>query len=133
MIAGTSFGYSVGSAIAALFAAAYPARVEGVISVERSFTWDDAFGRKSCQSCRSKKSRLSWRMTVQNLKKPASMPQQMAGSVVVITGAPAYLRKRANAKFRGFKTGGMKPRGGSKAVLVSAELNAGEAEGSDNP
>lgn len=108
-------GHSVGGAIAALFAAAYPDRVEAVISVEGNFTLDDAFwsqklAKMSLEEVEAKMAEdrsepEKWlhgagvKPTEATLLaaatslsfQPASTLQQMAASVVDITGDPAYL------------------------------------------
>ena len=108
-------GHSVGGAIAALFAAAYPDRVEAVISVEGNFTLDDAFWsqklakmpleaveaklkqdrsepEKWLHGAGVKPTEATLLAAVTSLSfQPASTLQQMAASVVDITGDPAYL------------------------------------------
>lgn len=109
-------GHSVGGAIAALFAAAYPQRVASVISVEGNFTLDDAFW--SQQLARMPLADVEKRLNddraqpekwlqgagvavdPQTLQiandclafQPASTLQRVAVSVVEKTGAPAYLQ-----------------------------------------
>lgn len=109
-------GHSVGGAIAALFAAAYPQRVASVISVEGNFTLDDAFWSQQLarMPLADVEKRLSddrtkpekWlqgagvAVTPQTLQvaneclafQPASTLQRVAASVVEQTGAPAYLQ-----------------------------------------
>jgi pimeloyl-ACP methyl ester carboxylesterase len=108
-------GHSVGGAIAALFAAAYPDRVEAVISVEGNFTLDDAFWSQKlakmpleevqAKLLEDRSEPAKWlhgagvKPTEATLLaaatclsfQPASTLQQMAASVVDITGKPAYL------------------------------------------
>lgn len=109
-------GHSVGGAIAALFAAAYPDRVKAVISVEGNFTLDDAFwsqklAKMSLEEVEAKlmddRSEPEKWLQGAGVKpteatllaagtclsfQPASTLQQMAASVVDITGDPAYLK-----------------------------------------
>lgn len=108
-------GHSVGGAIAALFAAVYPDRVAAVISVEGNFTLDDAFWsqklakmplkevetklandrsepEKWLDSAGVKPTKATLLAAATALSfQPASTLQQMAASVVDITGDPAYL------------------------------------------
>jgi len=108
-------GHSVGGAIAALFAAAYPDRVEAVISVEGNFTLDDAFwsqklarmpieeieakleGERSepekwLHGAGVKPTQAALLAAANSLSfQPASTLQKMSASVVEITGDPGYL------------------------------------------
>jgi lipase len=108
-------GHSVGGAIAALFTAKYPERVEAVISVEGNFTLDDAFWSQQlakmpleavvAKLAQDRSEPEKWLLgagvtpTEGTLLaaatalgfQPASTLQRMAASVVNITGSPAYL------------------------------------------
>ncbi|MEW6345173.1 MAG: alpha/beta hydrolase [Paraburkholderia sp.] len=108
-------GHSVGGAIAALFAARYPERVESVVSIEGNFTLDDAFwsqklARMSLDEARAilaadradpgkwlegagiaPSEALLAQARAHLDFQPASTLQRVAASVVEITGRASYL------------------------------------------
>jgi pimeloyl-ACP methyl ester carboxylesterase len=110
-------GHSIGGAIAALFAHAYPKRVASLVSVEGNFTLNDAFWSAAvAQMSPLEADRMlaGFRQDPQGWltragiapephflaiglhwlsQQPATTVQAMAQSVVDITGVPAYLPK----------------------------------------
>jgi pimeloyl-ACP methyl ester carboxylesterase len=80
--------HSVGGATAALFAAAYPDRVEALISVEGKFTSDDAFWSQKLPKIPLEEVETT---VADDRSKPEKAGEHAFTNGSIITGAPANL------------------------------------------